>query len=115
MQAAGPDAVGDLGMSSEKGSALNIYYWFNVSPEFFAAFGRLRKIIDIVPTSAFVYLADGRMPTAPIAKRARKYEEPHWAPVVVNMKPDKARPPGRRYEPRRGHRDTEARPDADQA
>ena len=86
VDAAGPDAVGDFCMSTQTARPLNIFFWFNVSGEFSEAFANIREMIEIVPTSVMVYLIDGRVPSVPVAKRPRKYKEPHWAPVTVKLK-----------------------------
>jgi len=43
------------------------------------------KMIALVPTSALVYIVDGCVPTAPIARSARAYKKPRWAPVTIDL------------------------------
>lgn len=41
------------------------------------------KKILYYPTTPLVYIADGGLPTIPIAKKATAYKEEHWLPVVI--------------------------------
>ena len=40
-------------------------------------------IVVAMPSQFLVYLADGRVPNMPIAKRLHPYQEPHWLPVTL--------------------------------
>lgn len=63
----------------------NLILWFNMSEEFVQAVVDLREsgIIKVEPCPVLVYLADGMVPSAPVAKQNRAYKEPHWLPVVL--------------------------------
>lgn len=66
----------------------NMLLWMGMSEEFIDIAQALDKHPDVdwKPTSTLVYIADGRCPMAPLAKRPRKggYKKPHWLPVVFN-------------------------------
>ncbi|MDQ1246897.1 MAG: hypothetical protein QG597_1265 [Actinomycetota bacterium] len=74
---------GDYAMEVKPGS--NIFIWFGMSPDAIAAIDSLikRKVVDLVPSSEMVYMVDGIMANAPIAKQARNYKKPRWMPVTL--------------------------------
>lgn len=65
----------------------NIFFWFSLSQEAINALESLNKegLIELKPTQLLVYLIDGAIPDAPIAKQHRKYKSPHWLPIVFNL------------------------------
>jgi hypothetical protein len=67
------------------GEDSNLVLWQSISEQ---AIGDLGTLIaggeaHFAPASPVVYLADGRMPTLPIAKTRHHYRRPHWVPVVL--------------------------------
>ncbi len=82
------DAKGDYLYSSAKLADLNIYYWGGLSEEFAQALVRIDAsgMIECRLASPFIYLYDGRVPSLPIAKRPRKYKDPHWIPTSIRLK-----------------------------
>jgi hypothetical protein len=66
----------------------NLVMWAAMSEHFMAIMDALqrRKRIEPKPTSILVYLADGALLKFPVAQRARRYKEPHWAPLVWNRR-----------------------------
>lgn len=69
----------------------NLILWADMSQEFVDlvhAIQATRKV-DLNPTSLLVYAVDGGFLNLPLAKRPPKngYKTPHWAPVVMHMKP----------------------------
>lgn len=45
------------------------------------------KQIYCYPASTLIYLADGRIPALPVAKKDKQYKEPHWLPICFNIMP----------------------------
>jgi hypothetical protein len=66
----------------------NVFLWGGVSEEFCGIVERLRPHLDLKPASVLVYLADGKVPRLPLAKRPPRngYKEPHWLPVTLRAK-----------------------------
>ena len=67
----------------------NLFLWWGISEEAMDAIDELRleKKLFIKPTTELVYLADGLIPSAPVAKGLRYYKKPRWVPVVFNIEP----------------------------
>jgi hypothetical protein len=67
----------------------NIFLWFNMTEEAVAAMQGLISDGLIHGRSAhiLVYLCDGMIPQVPLAKQARAYKEPRWAPTVFSLGP----------------------------
>jgi len=65
----------------------NIVLWVKVSAEAVQAILELHqeKKIKTIPSTALVYLMDGKGLTLPIARQARQYKKPHWSPVVFSV------------------------------
>lgn len=87
LRAAGHDVDGDLAL--EHPGFTNIYLWAGVSQTVVDALNELltARLVHYVPTSVLVYAADGGMLNLPLAKSARNYKTPRWAPVVINAGP----------------------------
>ena len=64
----------------------NMLLWCGMSREFVTITEAIDRHphIDWKPTHYLVYLADGRYPNLPLAKRPHKggYKKPHWLPTV---------------------------------
>jgi|GEM_PF-1318965 len=62
----------------------NIIFWINVSEEFCILLRKLcrEKKIYCKPTNFLTYLIDGRGIQLEIAKRIKKYKDPHWLPLI---------------------------------
>lgn len=44
------------------------------------------KLIELAPAATLVYLIDGAVPQAPLAKRSgHVYKTPHWLPVTLQV------------------------------
>lgn len=67
----------------------NIILWQNISPEAINAINELieEKKMEMVSTSPFVYHADGKILTLPIAKQSRRYKKLRWLPTAFNKGP----------------------------
>jgi hypothetical protein len=78
---------GDLEWMNSYGWVL----WAGISQEAVDAINSLMKAdeIHMQPTTPLVYLCDGVMLKLPVAKRAVKYKNPHWCPIVFNPGPPK--------------------------
>ena len=63
----------------------NLIMWRGLTREAFDALEELRELIHPKPASFLVYMCDGKVPCLPVAKSARRYKKPHWAPVVYNL------------------------------
>lgn len=76
--------------SLEFGACPNLYMWAGMSPAFADAVLELqrRDVTRLDPTTPLVYLIDGARVRMPLAQRPPRngYKEPHWTPVVFNMK-----------------------------
>lgn len=61
------------------------FYWFSLTEPTADAIHELycEKRILFYPTTYLVYLADGMIPKAPIAKSSKDYKTDHWLPVVI--------------------------------
>lgn len=85
----GFDPKGDLALCHPSDG--NLVMWLGVSDLLVDALNELlaARLVHYKPTTPFVYLADGGMPTLPQAQRPPKggYREPHWLPVVINAGP----------------------------
>ncbi len=63
----------------------NVLLWMNMTQEAATA---VRDLVDqgaivVQPSVPMVYLADGRIPSIPVAKRLRDHKVPHWFPVTL--------------------------------
>jgi hypothetical protein len=78
-----PGFAGDLSISYG-----TLVLWAGVSDRFIDALEECKPLIEPTPTSVLVYWHDGAALGLPIAKRPPKngYKEPHWAPVVWNLR-----------------------------
>jgi hypothetical protein len=69
-------------------TAWNWVLWDGLSEAMCAALksDRVRAALVPEPCSVFVYLCDGLIPQLPIVSQKRKYRQPHWLPVVFNVR-----------------------------
>jgi hypothetical protein len=67
----------------------NILFWGGMSKEMLDIVEHLIRTKQIYchPASVLIYLADGRIPAMPIAKKDKKYKESHWLPICFNVTP----------------------------
>lgn len=67
----------------------NLVLWPSISEEAAAALTLMIAAGEchMIPASIFSYLADGKIPTLPIAKRRVVYKRPHWLPVALARGP----------------------------
>jgi hypothetical protein len=89
LQQRGVETKGDWNIPiPESPKVGNVFIWFGLSRE--AADLILDLLYDertqVEPAPPLVYLLDGLIPNIEIAKSARHYKKPRWAPVVVNPK-----------------------------
>jgi len=81
----------DLGDEMEGDFAVevrpNLFYWINASESFVKALGELiaDQTLKVKAVSPLIYAIDGLTLQLPIAKRLRKYQKPHWLPVVFDL------------------------------
>jgi hypothetical protein len=75
---------GDLAWGNDE---YNIWSWFSMSEDACDALDNLLRdgYICLNPSEPLVYIIDGGIPRAPIAKSMRKYRNPHWLPVTVSL------------------------------
>lgn len=66
----------------------NIIIWDGWNEEAFEIINDLlvEEEVTRVSTSIIVYLADSKALPYPIANKALQYKEPHWLPVVFNVR-----------------------------
>jgi len=72
-------------------STRNIILWTGVSREFAETFNSLvrdERIVVLTSTHILSYLIDGAVLPYPIAKRYRVYNNTHWMPASINLKPE---------------------------
>lgn len=71
---------GDFSLSARENHIL----WVNMTEDAVNAITQLREegLIVATPSQMLTYLIDGMTLTFPLAKGARAYKKPHWAPVV---------------------------------
>jgi hypothetical protein len=76
----------DLLINHEKAS--NVVIWSGMSQEAVDALWVIQQEgeYEMVPTTALTYLIDGVTLNLPIAKSARHYKKPRWAPTVLRKK-----------------------------
>jgi hypothetical protein len=63
----------------------NVFIWVGLTEDALRLIEELLNegLAELGSTSYLVYVADGMMPTQPIAKRFRSYKAPHWVPSVL--------------------------------
>lgn len=85
----GEESKGDFTISPPEHS--NVFFWINMSKKFMDTIVNLfeNEKIFFHPTIPDTYVADGGIPTMPLAhpKKMKHYQSPHWLPVVLNTFP----------------------------
>jgi hypothetical protein len=91
----GPDAHGELALCF--GNRPNLILWVGVSQLFADGYQAARDMLEMHPTSVWVYLMDGSALTLPVvtnaqAKRVLKsnkdFKKETWLPVTFTVKPE---------------------------
>lgn len=64
----------------------NLFVWFDLSEEAVSALTELleKERITVKVTNPLIYICDGMIPQAPVAKKLRDYATPHWLPVSIS-------------------------------
>lgn len=84
-----PSEVGDCGIAAPENPS--IIFWDKLSEDLCVAILELHEEnkIYFIPTNSITYLADGIVPSLPIAKDNIQYKSPRWFPVLLDIEPSK--------------------------